>query len=277
VGVPLEQRGRYLDVLADYSDADDLRRLNGAEKSDYVAAGLPPPPNDFPRSRDELRRMLGWQDLIASIEARLGPAAAERFISLFTASRLPGVNLNSAPAPVLSAVTGIVPARVGALLDQRQLKPFISLAELAPYTQGPISADSAMLIPGASWRVSHVKKGLPFLLECRVILTPMARDRPARVSECQRRAAASIDATWDKRFISVADPTQRQLSRSIENTANASQRTMDRAAESATRDQTATNENQRNANIQPLDWLSRYLDNAERSPEGANRGGGARN
>src|ERR1019366_6193309 len=62
LGVPIEKRDAMIDTLLDYTDSDDLRRLNGAEKSEYAALGLPPPPNDWLASPYQLRNIIGWRD-----------------------------------------------------------------------------------------------------------------------------------------------------------------------------------------------------------------------
>ena len=124
VGLPAERHDRLIDTLRDYVDIDDLKRLNGAERRDYIEAKLPPPANDFFASRDELRRIPGWRELLVELEARGKPGAAERFLSYFSAHRAIAVNLNTAPRLVVQTLAGIDQARITALLDQRRLTPF---------------------------------------------------------------------------------------------------------------------------------------------------------
>ncbi len=51
--------------LADYVDADDLVRINGAEATEYRFAGLAPPPNSRLESIFQLQGVLGWEEIDA--------------------------------------------------------------------------------------------------------------------------------------------------------------------------------------------------------------------
>jgi type II secretory pathway component PulK len=193
MGVPTERQGRLMDTLADYIDMDDLRRLNGAERQEYAAAGLPPPANSYLLTRDELGRVLGWRELLAQLEAKGQPGAAARFMGNFSALRILGVNVNTAPRAVLAALPGIDPAKVGSLIDQRRIQPFENPAQLIPFSSGPLDIDLMALTDGGSWRVVHDRSDLPFLLECRLMATPLARERPAQLDGCRRRMRAEIE------------------------------------------------------------------------------------
>lgn len=190
LGIPSDQHDKLLDSLLDYIDPDDLRRLNGAEKTEYAARGRQPPANDYLRTRDELATVVGWDDLLAAIERTGGSARREQFVALFTAARHWGVNLNTAPAEVLQAVDGIDPKRINALLDQRRIKPFLNYRDLSPFLNGKLDDDFALLVGANTWRVSHHKTGMPFLLECQLMLTPGGREKPAVLSACRRRPLA---------------------------------------------------------------------------------------
>ncbi|WP_298718571.1 general secretion pathway protein GspK [uncultured Oceanisphaera sp.] len=59
-GVDEDLRARLVDAIMDWRDGDSLRRLNGAEADDYLAAGLDYGPSNTPfRSVDEVLRVLG--------------------------------------------------------------------------------------------------------------------------------------------------------------------------------------------------------------------------
>jgi len=63
--VPEEENRFLVDAIIDWRDSDQLRRLNGAEDEDYVAAGLNYGAKDAPfESTDELTRVLGMTDQI---------------------------------------------------------------------------------------------------------------------------------------------------------------------------------------------------------------------
>lgn len=62
-GLDTPETSRLTDTLLDYRDPDDLRRLNGAEKEDYVRAGLPGQiRNGDLLTTEELARVYGWAE-----------------------------------------------------------------------------------------------------------------------------------------------------------------------------------------------------------------------
>ncbi len=187
LGLPLERQSRMVDTLQDYIDVDDLKRLNGAEREEYQKAGLAPPLNDYLLSHDELKQIPGWIEFFGDLQRVGGQAGVDRVLGLLAASRISGININSAPREVLRAVPGLDAGRVSALLDQRGIAPFISLAQLGPFANGPLDEDNVMLVSTNSWRVTHSRGDLPFLLECRLVATPAASDLPVQVNQCRRR------------------------------------------------------------------------------------------
>jgi hypothetical protein len=189
IGLPAEQQARAIDTVLDYMDPDDLRRLNGAEASDYKRGNLPPPANDYLRTREQLRDVIGWRDIFENLAKAEGvsPGIQARFLDLFSTARHFGLNLNSASGQVLATVQGLDPARIPALLDQRRASAFNSLAQLGPYSNGPLDAEYLGLVGANELRITVLKEGLPFLLECQLSITPVEPDRPTRLKECVRR------------------------------------------------------------------------------------------
>ncbi len=100
-----------VNTLLDWVDADDQKRLNGAEAADYAAAGVGYRPANGPfETVEELRLLLG-----------MTPALFERLYPLVTVySRAEGVNAAAAPREVLLALPGVTPAQVELFLAQRQ-------------------------------------------------------------------------------------------------------------------------------------------------------------
>jgi type II secretory pathway component PulK len=174
LGMRVENQARLIDGLLDYIDADDLKRLNGAERREYARMNKPPPSNDFLRARDQLQEVEGWDDLF------------DRLRSAGQISRHSGVNLNSAPAAVLYALPGLDRTKIPALIDQRRARAFTSIAQLAPFTSGPIDSDYLGLFGANDLRVVLYKAELPFLLECQLSITPGDTDRPTRLKMCVR-------------------------------------------------------------------------------------------
>ncbi len=187
LGLPLDRQSRLIDTLLDYIDIDDFKRINGAEREDYEKLGLPPPANNFLATPEELRQIPGWIELFRDLYAKGGQAAVERVLRLTAAHRFGGINLNTAPREVLRAVSGIDPSRVSALIDQRRTEPFTDLSQAVPFTNGPMDTENTLLVSTNSWRVTHSRDDLPFLLECRLLVTPSAVDLPVHINQCRRR------------------------------------------------------------------------------------------
>ncbi len=198
IGIPSDHHARMVDGLIDYIDDDDFKHLNGAEKDDYLAAKKPLPANDFLRSREELTNIAGWEQLFAAVDkadstddgSNFGIRA--RFLGLFSTARHFGINVNSAPAAVLSAIPGIDSTRVGALIDQRKIAPFTNLNQLLPFANGRLDDEIVGLVGANDWRITIAKAGLPFLLECQLTISPGDRDRPTRLKECRRRSPEAM-------------------------------------------------------------------------------------
>jgi general secretion pathway protein K len=103
--------GKLLDAIGDWKDIDDLRRPNGAEASDYQAAGLKYKPANAPfEAVAELQRVLG-----------MTPALYGRIAdSLTVHSRMGGVNPAFATRAVLLAIPGATSDVVDTYIAQRR-------------------------------------------------------------------------------------------------------------------------------------------------------------
>jgi general secretion pathway protein K len=100
------------DAVADWRDADDLRSLHGAEKSDYAAAGRDYGPANAPfETIEELRQVLGMSD---DLYRKLEP-----LVTVY--SRQSGINAAVAPREVLLALPGATPEQVNLFLEQRRI------------------------------------------------------------------------------------------------------------------------------------------------------------
>ena len=99
-----------VDAIADWRDADDLRRPNGAEAPEYKAANLPYGPANAPfETIGEVSRVLG---MTPAVFARIRDA-----ITVY--SHLPGVDTATAGRTVLLALPGATPEVVDAFIAQR--------------------------------------------------------------------------------------------------------------------------------------------------------------
>ena len=119
-GLQPQEAERFLDQLQDYTDQDDLRRLNGASSSDYRSQGLAPPPQRLMISPGQAFNLLDAAKLEQPLRTML-PLATTRSGQLH--------NLNTMPKDVLQSIPGIDAALAQGLTDARQNKPFNDLAD----------------------------------------------------------------------------------------------------------------------------------------------------
>jgi Type II secretory pathway, component PulK len=115
-GVEPERIPGLRDALLDYLDADDLRRLNGAERREYERARLPPPPNRRLLTPGELARVMGWE--------RLPREQLERLVAHITPYYAGATNLNTAPESLLPVWLDGCPETCARLVAERRRAPF---------------------------------------------------------------------------------------------------------------------------------------------------------
>ena len=137
-GLDADAASRMLDVIADWKDADDLRRPNGAEAPEYQAAGLKYKPANAPfESVAELQRVLGMTPALY--------AAVADNLTVF--SKSPGVNPAYASRSVLLSLPGATADVVDTYLAQRK----DALAARQPLPVFPLTGFAAA--PVNLWRI----------------------------------------------------------------------------------------------------------------------------
>lgn len=95
------ESGEMIDSLLDWTDEDDLVRLNGAETDHYVDQETPiKPPNAPIQSWDELKLIKGFDEYLFD-ENGLPNEVHARFLSTFTLYDVGQVNMNAATPFVL--------------------------------------------------------------------------------------------------------------------------------------------------------------------------------
>lgn len=154
------------DTILDWRDADNFRRLHGAEKEDYFAAGRNyGPANGNFESVEELRQVLGVTD---DLYARLEP-----LITVFSGQS--GINSAVASRGVLLALPGASPESVDAYLEQRrsaleqgQVIPVFPPAQ--PFGAAAINSIVTIQV------VAVLEDNTRFLREAVVRLTPVAKE-----------------------------------------------------------------------------------------------------
>jgi len=129
-GADAEQTARLVDALADWRDRDDLRRPNGAEESDYLAAGLKyKPSNARFETVTELARVLGMTTaLYVRVSGSLTVHARQGGINPATASR---EVLLALPYATAEAVDAFVAQRTAAIAARLPIPPFPPASGLA--------------------------------------------------------------------------------------------------------------------------------------------------
>ncbi|WP_025917397.1 general secretion pathway protein GspK [Herminiimonas sp. CN] len=176
--VPADQRNRLIDILRDYIDEDDLRRLNGAESGEYQKLGLPPPTNLPLVSPLELKNVLGWRDTAPLWKNKITVA------NLTTVGNVFGTNPNTAPWQVLVSLPGITPELAQSIIIRRQLEPDIGEGFITQMTGVNSFQEMGQIValPADSVRVTQRADGLPWALRYNVQLTPMSNISPWEIN-----------------------------------------------------------------------------------------------
>jgi len=189
LGVPIEKRDALIDTLSDYVDTDDLRRLNGAEKSEYASLGLPPPPNDWLASPYQLRSIIGWRDQ---------PELLERLLRLVATGRVFGLNPNTAPPEVLASLPGGSRETAAAVVKMRNEKPMYHGTPLPGFTAGVMDPEFLYFFPSDSIRITQQSKTLPWAVQYCLTLTPRSERAPWRVDYHVKTALTYPSENADK-------------------------------------------------------------------------------
>jgi general secretion pathway protein K len=176
--VPEKDATALADALADYGDADDLTRLNGAEAKDYEAAGRPPPRNAPLLTPWEVRSVMGWQrrpDLWA---------AGDPVARLLTAgSGASTVNPNTAPVDVLMAMPGLDRAGVQRVVRARQKAPLRGVDDLVRLAGNAQTLEPSRytFVSDGSFRIEIMVPGRPLIREVAGQVTPQDERSPWRI------------------------------------------------------------------------------------------------
>lgn len=121
IGVPEGEIDALRDCLADWIDADDDTRANGAEIDDYEAENAEVvPPNRAPRELRELRFIKHFSEIFFDESGAPNPLfhRLEKTVSAYASAGLP--NVNTADAETLNALAYETDCDVAALLEYRE-------------------------------------------------------------------------------------------------------------------------------------------------------------
>ena len=174
-GATTDEAQRLQDTLADYVDADSLRRLHGAERDDYRETPLPPPRNAGLLSREELWRVLGWPEFRGRWEA----AGCNDDVITGEADEF---NPNTAPLEVLLA-HGWDELQARALIDARRAGLPLQSGGLLDLGNGPNVMLRGGSLVGDRIRVRHWMAPLEWALQYDLQFTPSEPGGPWRMLE----------------------------------------------------------------------------------------------
>ena len=181
-GLPDDEASRVLDAILDWRDPDDLKRPNGAEASDYKAAGLTYKPANGPfQAIEELQLVLGMRP---ELYRRIAPS-----ITVF--SRSPGVNTQLASREVLLAIPGAATQMVDEYLARREA----ARAAGQPLPVFPqVFGASGFTMVASVRSEARLDDGTLFAREAVMILRPAPRKPVTFLAWRQPPAALAIDA-----------------------------------------------------------------------------------
>ncbi|MFZ4791965.1 MAG: hypothetical protein ACOYMW_13925 [Candidatus Competibacteraceae bacterium] len=170
IGVSAEQRDPLIDKLEDYSDSDDLARLNGGEARQYQERGLPAPPNRELLTSWEAHAILDWSGYEALWRSQRLPR-----LTTILYTGLP--NPNTAPLLNLQAIPGVDAETARRIVTGR---PYLSYYALNVAIGVPLPIDDMFLRLLASdyVRLTLSHPDWPGRREIRLRLTPYSTSRP---------------------------------------------------------------------------------------------------
>lgn len=135
-GLPEGDIPRLRDSLLDYIDPDDLRRLAGAESTDYERDGRASPPQRRLLVPGELAGIAGWDALPPAVLARLADHVTTAYAG--------AINLNTMPASLLPAWIAGCPEACDRVLHQRDVRPFLNGRDLQLRSTVGLPGDDAI-------------------------------------------------------------------------------------------------------------------------------------
>ena len=108
--IDFNQADKLAQAILDFRDQDEIPRINGGEREEYIEEGLAVLPVNRPFAEvSELRHVMG---MTTELFDEMRP-----YLTLVSNGR---ININAAPEPVLLAMPGFTPAGVTTLLRQRE-------------------------------------------------------------------------------------------------------------------------------------------------------------
>lgn len=181
-GLGADAADTLIDGLLDYTDSDDLHRLNGAEAPAYAERSLPPPRNDWLLSPQELGQVLAWRDRQDLIE-QLQPWLSLQREAVF--------NPLTAPMPLLALWFGEAAAPQLQLFDTLRHAPVAPAAAAAQALTGlPMVDDYIGFYVSDMIGITVWAPGLPRVRQYNLQLLPAGIHAPWMVLQVRARAGS---------------------------------------------------------------------------------------
>ncbi|MCC6135401.1 MAG: general secretion pathway protein GspK [Gammaproteobacteria bacterium] len=168
IGVSAAQRDPLFDKLQDYSDSDDLTRLNGGEARQYQESDLPAPPNRELLTSWEAHAILDWsgyEDLWRN--QRLPRLTTILYTGLPNPNTAPLLNLQTIPGVDAETARRIVAGR-----------PYLSYYALNIAIGVPLPVDDLRFLASVYIRLTLSHPDWPGRREIRLRATPQSTSRP---------------------------------------------------------------------------------------------------
>ena len=178
-GVESEQIQFLIDALEDYTDEDDLQRINGAEKLVYTTQGKPPPRNAALLSVEEVWQVHGW----AKYKTAWASNGCTRALTMHQGNNS-SVNLATAPVMVLRAI-GVDEASANDLVSARsnpeKTAERSDLANSQTGNNGMFGAGGGGV--RGDLRITHEHASLPWVMAYNLKFDLSSNDKPWSFSQ----------------------------------------------------------------------------------------------
>ncbi len=164
--VPYADRGPLMAKLLDYQDGNDLLHLHGAERKQYVDAGLPSPPNRQLFNPWETAAVYDWP-------AHLSIPQLAR---MTTVSNAGAINVNTATAETIQALPGLTLADANNILRFREQYPITGIRQLELILGKRMDHldMEIMFIPSLAQRLTFWDAARHRAKELHILLTPFS-------------------------------------------------------------------------------------------------------
>ncbi|MEM7020062.1 MAG: hypothetical protein AAF512_22320 [Pseudomonadota bacterium] len=177
LGIPTRTLDSLVSKLEDYTDLDDLHRINGAERRQYEELSLPPPNNRYLRTPQEVRRILGW--------SKYEQLWQNNNWSRYTTTLNTGFpNINTSPFAVLQTLPGFSATNAQQILAYRKIQPFADSFHMQRVLDLPFPVEELNLsfLPSERFRLTLWYEGAPSAQQINIWLTPsIDKDGPWRI------------------------------------------------------------------------------------------------